>query len=132
MPKPLRTVPSKAAGILAPLDAPAPPGFGGAGALGNRAGLFSQAGQAAGVGAQQNNAGLVGAVGGAGQGTGAAANPPPPPPAPTGEPPEVELLSEYSWRNFFSTINFLKVLQKMTKHRSHRTFMLQQYKSSVS
>ena len=44
----------------------------------------------------------------------------------------MELISEYSWRNFFTTINFLKVLQKMTKHRSHRTFMLQQYKSSVS
>lgn len=58
--------------------------------------------------------------------------PPPPPPAPTGEPPEIELIHEYSWRNFFTTINFLKVLQKMTKHRSHRTFMLQQYKSSVS
>ena len=41
-------------------------------------------------------------------------------------------MHEYSWRNFFTTINFLKVLQKMTKHRSHRTFMLQQYKSSVS
>lgn len=44
---------------------------------------------------------------------------------------EVELITEYSWRNFFSTINFLKVLQKMTKHRSHRTYMLQQYKSTV-
>ncbi|RSH81541.1 Factor arrest protein 11 [Saitozyma podzolica] len=43
---------------------------------------------------------------------------------------EVELITEYSWRNFFSTINFLKVLQKMTKHRSHRTYMLQQYKST--
>jgi len=44
---------------------------------------------------------------------------------------EVEILSRYSWRNFFSTINFLKILQKMTKHRTHRTFMLTQYKSSV-
>ncbi|RXK36819.1 hypothetical protein M231_05903 [Tremella mesenterica] len=43
---------------------------------------------------------------------------------------EVELITEYSWRNFFAAINFLKVLQKMTKHRSHRTFMLNQYKVS--
>ncbi|KAK6910328.1 hypothetical protein I203_104360 [Kwoniella mangroviensis CBS 8507] len=43
---------------------------------------------------------------------------------------EVELISEYSWRNFFSTINFLKILQKITKHRSHRTYMLTTYKSS--
>lgn len=45
---------------------------------------------------------------------------------------EVEVISDYSWRNFFSTINFIKILQKMTKHRTHRTFMLNQYKSSVS
>lgn len=45
---------------------------------------------------------------------------------------EVEICSEYSWRNFFTGINFLKILQKMTKHRSHRTCMLNQYKSSVS
>lgn len=45
---------------------------------------------------------------------------------------EVELISEYSWRNFFSSINFLKVLQKMTKHRSHRTYILHQYKGSAS
>ena len=44
---------------------------------------------------------------------------------------EVEIISVYSWRNFFSSINFLKILQKMTKHRSHRTYMLNQYKSSV-
>lgn len=44
---------------------------------------------------------------------------------------EVYIVHEYSWRNFFTTINFLKVLQKMTKHRSHRTFMLSQYKASV-
>ncbi|WRT66139.1 uncharacterized protein IL334_003092 [Kwoniella shivajii] len=43
---------------------------------------------------------------------------------------EVDLISEYSWRNFFSTINFLKILQKITKHRSHRTYMLTTYKSS--
>ncbi|WVF71683.1 hypothetical protein IAT40_006491 [Kwoniella sp. CBS 6097] len=43
---------------------------------------------------------------------------------------EVELINDYSWRNFFSTINFLKILQKMTKHRSHRTYMMTTYKSS--
>jgi hypothetical protein len=45
---------------------------------------------------------------------------------------EIEVISDYSWRNFFSTINFIKILQKMTKHRTHRTYMLNQYKSSVS
>jgi hypothetical protein len=44
---------------------------------------------------------------------------------------ETEIVSEYSWRNFFTSINFVKILQKMTKHRSHRTCMLNQYKSSV-
>nr|XP_018263299.1 uncharacterized protein I303_04793 [Kwoniella dejecticola CBS 10117]OBR85457.1 hypothetical protein I303_04793 [Kwoniella dejecticola CBS 10117] len=43
---------------------------------------------------------------------------------------EIEYISEYSWRNFFSTINFLKILQKITKHRNHRTYMLTTYKSS--
>ena len=42
----------------------------------------------------------------------------------------METFYHYSSRNFFSTINFLKVLQKMTKHRAHRTWMLSQYKSS--
>ncbi|WVQ82395.1 hypothetical protein IAT38_004523 [Cryptococcus sp. DSM 104549] len=41
----------------------------------------------------------------------------------------VELISDYSWRNFFSSINFLKVLQKVTKHRTHRTYNLATYKS---
>ncbi|WWD17501.1 hypothetical protein CI109_101942 [Kwoniella shandongensis] len=50
--------------------------------------------------------------------------------APSLDGAEVELINEYSWRNFFSTINFLKVLQKITKHRSHRTYMLTTYKSS--
>lgn len=57
-----------------------------------------------------------------------------PPPITVGRPPdeEVEVLQDYSWRNFFSTINFIKILQKMTKHRTHRTYMMSQYKSSVS
>ena len=45
---------------------------------------------------------------------------------------EVDLLTEFSWRNFFSTINFAKIMQKLSKHRSHRIRMLVQYKSSVS
>lgn len=45
---------------------------------------------------------------------------------------EVELLTDYSWRNFFSSINFVKIMQKLSKHRSHRIWLLVQYKSSVN
>ena len=41
------------------------------------------------------------------------------------------MLTEFSWRNFFSSINFTKVMQKLSKHRSNRIRMLVQYKSSV-
>jgi hypothetical protein len=44
---------------------------------------------------------------------------------------EIELLTDFSWRNFFATINFAKIMQKLSKHRSHRIWMLVQYKSSV-
>ena len=44
---------------------------------------------------------------------------------------EIDLLKDFSWRNFFSTINFAKIMQKLSKHRSHRIRMLVQYKSSV-
>ncbi|KZT12541.1 N1221-domain-containing protein [Laetiporus sulphureus 93-53] len=44
---------------------------------------------------------------------------------------EVDLLTEFSWRNFFSIINFAKIMQKLSKHRSHRIRMLVQYKSSA-
>ncbi|KAF8895564.1 hypothetical protein BD779DRAFT_1609072 [Infundibulicybe gibba] len=44
---------------------------------------------------------------------------------------EIEQLTEYSWRNFFSTINFAKIMQKLSKGRSHRIWMLVQYKSSA-
>lgn len=44
---------------------------------------------------------------------------------------EIDLITEYSWRNFFSTINFAKIMQKLSKGRSHRIWMLVQYKSSV-
>ncbi|KAK0453809.1 hypothetical protein EV421DRAFT_1700823 [Armillaria borealis] len=44
---------------------------------------------------------------------------------------EVEMVTDFSWRNFFSTINFAKIMQKLSKHRSHRIWMLIQYKSSA-
>lgn len=44
---------------------------------------------------------------------------------------EIEMLTEFSWRNFFSAINFAKIMQKLSKNRSHRIWMLVQYKSSV-
>lgn len=44
---------------------------------------------------------------------------------------EIELLTDFSWRNFFATINFAKIMQKLSKHRSHRIWMLVQYKSSA-
>ncbi|KAJ3840755.1 hypothetical protein F5878DRAFT_52130 [Lentinula raphanica] len=42
---------------------------------------------------------------------------------------EVEMVTEFSWRNFFAAINFAKIMQKLSKHRSHRIWMLVQYKS---
>lgn len=44
---------------------------------------------------------------------------------------EIDMLTDFSWRNFFSVINFAKIMQKLSKHRSHRIRMLVQYKSSV-
>ncbi|KAG6833807.1 hypothetical protein H0H87_011741 [Tephrocybe sp. NHM501043] len=44
---------------------------------------------------------------------------------------EVEHVTEYSWRNFFTAINFAKIMQKLSKGRSHRIWMLVQYKSSA-
>lgn len=44
---------------------------------------------------------------------------------------EIELISDYSWRNFFSVINFVHILQKLTKRKTHRVLLLVQYKSSV-
>lgn len=44
---------------------------------------------------------------------------------------EVEQITDYSWRNFFSTINFAKIMQKLSKGRAHRIFMLVTYKSSA-
>ncbi|SPO45016.1 related to FAR11 - protein involved in recovery from cell cycle arrest in response to pheromone [Moesziomyces antarcticus] len=44
---------------------------------------------------------------------------------------EVEMVSDYSWRNFFSSINFTRILQKLTKRKVHRILLLVQYKSSA-
>ncbi|OCB91552.1 hypothetical protein A7U60_g1178 [Sanghuangporus baumii] len=44
---------------------------------------------------------------------------------------EIELITEFSWRNFFSSINFVRIMQKLSKHRSHRIWLLVQYKSSA-
>ncbi|CAD6919859.1 unnamed protein product [Tilletia controversa] len=44
---------------------------------------------------------------------------------------EVEIVSEYSWRNFFSIINFTRIIQKLTKRRVHRILLMTQYKSSA-
>jgi len=39
-------------------------------------------------------------------------------------------LKEYSWRQIASTVNFLRVLQKMTRRKTHRALMLVSLKSS--
>ncbi|KAF9076476.1 hypothetical protein BDP27DRAFT_1442530 [Rhodocollybia butyracea] len=44
---------------------------------------------------------------------------------------EIEMVTDFSWRNFFATINFAKIMQKLSKNRSHRIWMLVQYKSSA-
>ncbi|GAA5831511.1 hypothetical protein JCM11251_004048 [Rhodosporidiobolus azoricus] len=44
---------------------------------------------------------------------------------------DIELVSDYSWRNFFSTINFVHILQKLTKRKTHRVLLMVQYKSSA-
>ncbi|KAM0793066.1 hypothetical protein ACM66B_000552 [Microbotryomycetes sp. NB124-2] len=44
---------------------------------------------------------------------------------------QVELVTDFSWRNFFSVINFVHILQKLTKRKTHRVLLLVQYKSSA-
>ncbi len=44
---------------------------------------------------------------------------------------EIEYLTDFSWRNFFCAITFVRIMQKMTKGRSHRISMLVNYKGSV-
>ncbi|KAK2777576.1 Factor arrest protein 11 [Emmonsiellopsis sp. PD_33] len=39
-------------------------------------------------------------------------------------------ITTYSFRNFFSSINFLHIMQKITRDKAHRCLLLVQYKSS--
>lgn len=48
---------------------------------------------------------------------------------PTNDPP-MEPITEFCWRNFFSCINFLRIMQKICKNKAHRNLLLVQYKSS--
>ncbi|KAI9698031.1 MAG: Factor arrest protein 11 [Candelina mexicana] len=49
---------------------------------------------------------------------------------PTTELPSAPITS-FSWRNFFSSINFLRIMQKICKGKAHRNLLLVQYKSST-
>lgn len=49
---------------------------------------------------------------------------------PTTELPS-EPITSYSWRSFFSSINYLRILQKCCKNKAHRTLMLITYKSAT-
>ena len=48
---------------------------------------------------------------------------------PTSELPS-EPITDFSWRIFFSNINYLRIMQKLSKHKAHRNLLLVQYKSS--
>ncbi|TVY81591.1 Factor arrest protein, partial [Lachnellula suecica] len=50
-------------------------------------------------------------------------------PASISEQPS-EPITDFCWRNFFSSINFLRVMQKICKNKAHRNLLLVQYKSS--
>ncbi|KAK0972463.1 Factor arrest protein 11 [Friedmanniomyces endolithicus] len=39
-------------------------------------------------------------------------------------------LKNYSWRNLFTSINYLRILQKVTRRKTHRALLLISYKSS--
>lgn len=41
-----------------------------------------------------------------------------------------EPITTFSWRNFFSNINYLRILQKVCKAKAHRNLMLITYKSA--
>ncbi|KAH0542410.1 hypothetical protein FGG08_003165 [Glutinoglossum americanum] len=43
----------------------------------------------------------------------------------------LEPITSFSWRNFFSSINYLRIMQKICKHKAHRNLLLVQYKSST-
>jgi len=46
-------------------------------------------------------------------------------------PLPAEPITDFSRRNFFSLINYLRVMQKMCKNKAHRNLLLVQYKSST-
>lgn len=46
-------------------------------------------------------------------------------------PLPTEPITDFSRRNFFSLINYLRVMQKICKHKAHRNLLLVQYKSST-
>ncbi|KAF4978117.1 hypothetical protein FZEAL_5449 [Fusarium zealandicum] len=46
-------------------------------------------------------------------------------------PLPVEPITDFSRRNFFSLINYLRVMQKICKNKAHRNLLLVQYKSST-
>ncbi|KAK4147186.1 uncharacterized protein C8A04DRAFT_24984 [Dichotomopilus funicola] len=41
-----------------------------------------------------------------------------------------EPITDFSRRNFFALINYLRIMQKVCKHRAHRNLLMVQYKSS--
>lgn len=49
---------------------------------------------------------------------------------PTAPPPK-EPIKLFSFRNFFSAINYLHIMQKITRDKAHRCLLLVQYKSST-
>lgn len=49
---------------------------------------------------------------------------------PTAPPPK-EPITDFSFRNFFSAINYLHIMQKITRNKAHRCLLLVQYKSSA-
>ncbi|KAL4927490.1 FAR11/STRIP family protein [Aspergillus undulatus] len=46
-------------------------------------------------------------------------------------PPPSEPITDFSFRNFFSAINYLHIMQKITRDKAHRCLLLVQYKSST-
>ncbi|KAL4884047.1 hypothetical protein BJY04DRAFT_183844 [Aspergillus karnatakaensis] len=48
----------------------------------------------------------------------------------TGPPPS-KPITNFSFRNFFSAINYLHIMQKITRDKAHRCLLLVQYKSST-
>jgi hypothetical protein len=52
-------------------------------------------------------------------------------PSTAGPEDEIELITDFAWRNFFAAINFVHILQKLTKRKVHRVLLLTQYKAQV-